>query len=148
MINCQMENLIEQQEEYSEMELSPVPTYDGEITLASEGMENALSTFKDITESVCASITSWKQIDLEMHRMDITFNSMIAKLDYDLDKYRASLPVVERQLDFVNQQIGRIMDHVLTMDATTESEMNMKMRLLDSAENYLDKLSSMMMKLV
>lgn len=143
-----MENLIEQQEVYSEMEMSPVPTVDGEITLTPEGMENSLSKLKDITESVCASITSWKQIDLEMHRMDFIFNSMIAKFDYDLDKYRTSLPVVERQLDFVNQQIGRIMDHVLTMDATTESEMNMKMRLLDSAENYLDKLSTMMMKLV
>lgn len=143
-----MENLIEQQEVYSEMEMSPVPTADGEITLTPEGMENSLSKLKDITESVCASITSWKQIDLEMHRMDFIFNSMIAKFDYDLDKYRTSLPVVERQLDFVNQQIGRIMDHVLTMDATTESEMNMKMRLLDSAENYLDKLSTMMMKLV
>lgn len=143
-----MENLIEQQEVYSEMEISPVPTVDGEITLTPEGMENSLSKLKDITESVCASITSWKQIDLEMHRMDFIFNSMIAKFDYDLDKYRTSLPVVERQLDFVNQQIGRIMDHVLTMDATTESEMNMKMRLLDSAENYLDKLSTMMMKLV
>lgn len=130
------------------MEMSPVPTVDGEITLTPEGMENSLSKLKDITESVCASITSWKQIDLEMHRMDFIFNSMIAKFDYDLDKYRTSLPVVERQLDFVNQQIGRIMDHVLTMDATTESEMNMKMRLLDSAENYLDKLSTMMMKLV
>lgn len=143
-----MENLIEQQEVYSEMEMSPVPTVDGEITLTPEGMEKSLSTLKDITESVCTSITSWKQIDLEMHRMDFIFNSMIAKFDYDLDKYRTSLPVVERQLDFVNQQIGRIMDHVLTMDATTESEMNMKMRLLDSAENYLDKLSTMMMKLV
>lgn len=143
-----MENLIEQQEVYSEMEMSPVPTVDGEITLTPEGMENSLSKLKDITESVCASITSWKQIDLEMHRMDFIFNSMIAKFDYDLDKYRTSLPVVERQLDFVNQQIGKIMDHVLTMDATTESEMNMKMRLLDSAENYLDKLSTMMMKLV
>lgn len=143
-----MENLIEKQEVYSEMEMSPVPTVDGEITLTPEGMENSLSKLKDITESVCASITSWKQIDLEMHRMDFIFNSMIAKFDYDLDKYRTSLPVVERQLDFVNQQIGKIMDHVLTMDATTESEMNMKMRLLDSAENYLDKLSTMMMKLV
>jgi len=69
-------------------------------------------------------------------------------MDFELDKYKTSIPVVEKQLDFVNQQISKILDHVLTMEAKTESEINMKMRMMESSENYLDKLSTMMMKLI
>lgn len=116
--------------------------------LSSELVEQSISSIKEITSNVCSSITSWKQIDLEMHRMDIAFNSVMAKLDIDLEKYKTSIPVIEKQLDFVNVQIGKILDHVLTMEARTESEINMKMRLLESSEKYLDRLSSMMMKLV
>ena len=83
-----------------------------------------------------------------MHTMDIQFNAFIAKMDFELDKYKTSIPVVEKQLDFVNQQISKILDHVLTMEAKTESEINMKMRMMESSENYLDKLSTMMMKLI
>ena len=83
-----------------------------------------------------------------MHTMDVQFNAFIAKMDFELDKYKTSIPVVEKQLDFVNQQISKILDHVLAMDAKTESEINMKMRMMESSENYLDKLSTMMMKLI
>jgi hypothetical protein len=55
---------------------------------------------------------------------------------------------VEKQLDFVNDQMGKMLDHVLAMDAKTEKEIDLKMRLLETTENYLDKLSGMMLKLL
>ena len=124
-----------------------------EIALDDSGfpVENVIDSFEaiqDITKNVCNAITSWKQIDYEMHKMDVTFNTFMAKLDFDLDRYKTSIPVVERQLSFVNDQISKILNHVLSMNAETEVEMQMKMRMLESSEKYLDKLSTMMMKLI
>ena len=121
---------------------------EGNNSLSPELVENSIQSIKEIVSTVCSSVTSWKQIDLEMLRLDVMFNSVIAKLDFDLEKYKASIPIVEKQLDYVNVQIGKILDHVLTMEAKTESEICMKMRLLESSEKYLDRLSSMMMKLI
>ncbi len=132
----------------AEYEEGSIQEYSGETSLTNNGDGNPLDAIRDITSSVCNAVTSWKQIDAQMHTMDIQFNAFIAKMDFELDKYKTSIPVVEKQLDFVNQQISKILDHVLTMDAKTESEINMKMRMMESSENYLDKLSTMMMKLI
>ena len=83
-----------------------------------------------------------------MHLMDVKLESFLAEMDYNLSKYTLSVPVVERQLNFVNDKISQILDHVLKMNAETENEINMKMRMLSMAEDYLDKLSTMMIKLL
>ena len=132
----------------TEYEGGSIQEYGGEVALPNTGDGDPLNTIRDITSSVCNAVTRWKQIDAQMHTMDIQFNAFIAKMDFELDKYKTSIPVVEKQLDFVNQQISKILDHVLMMDAKTESEINMKMRMMESSEKYLDKLSTMMMKLI
>ncbi len=132
----------------AEYEEGGMQEYDADVAFPNTGDGDPLDTIRDITSSVCNAVTSWKQIDAQMHTMDIQFNAFIAKMDFELDKYKTSIPVVEKQLDFVNQQISKILDHVLTMEAKTESEINMKMRMMESSENYLDKLSTMMMKLI
>ena len=132
----------------AEYEEGGMQEYSGEGALPTAGGGDPLDSIKEITSSVCNAVTTWKQIDAQMHTMDVQFNAFIAKMDLELDKYKTSIPVVEKQLDFVNQQISKILDHVLAMDAKTESEINMKMRMMESSENYLDKLSTMMMKLI
>ena len=139
-------------EEYESNNL-PADYSDGELVPSSEltidgPVQDPFGALCDITTHVCDCVTSWKQMDLEMHRMDVELDAFIAKASYDLEKYKESIPVVEHQLNFVNEQISKILDHVLLMDAKTDVELKMKMRMLDSSENYLDKLSSMMMKLL
>ncbi len=122
-------------------------TGDGDLVPQGPGAD-PIDTIKDITTHVCNSITTWKQIDAQMHTMDIQFNVFLTRMEHDLEKYKTSIPVVEKQLNFVNEQISKILDHVLTMNAETETEINMKMRMLETSENYLDRLSTMMMKLI
>lgn len=116
---------------------------DTSVNLAQLG--NNLS---DITGKIMDSVNSWKEMDFQMHQMDIQFNLFLTKVDFELSKYKERVPVVEKQLDFVNSQMGKMLDHVLAMDAKTEKEIDLKMRLLETTENYLDKLSGMMLKLL
>lgn len=107
-----------------------------------------VARIESIAGNICDTVTSWKTMDMKMHEMDVQLKAFLGKMDFDLAKYRVSVPVVEKQLNFVNEQIAKILDAVLIMQADTESEMKMKMRMLDTSENYLDKLSSMMIKLL
>lgn len=107
-----------------------------------------MNSIKDITNNVCSTVLSWKEIERDMHLMDVKLESFLAEMDYNLSKYTLSVPVVEKQLNFVNEKISQILDHVLKMNAETENEINMKMRMLSMAEDYLDKLSAMMIKLL
>ena len=116
---------------------------DTSVNLAQLG--NNLS---DITGKIMDSVNSWKEMDFQMHQMDIQFNLFLTKVDFELSKYKERVPVVEKQLDFVNSQMGKMLDHVLAMDAKTEKEIDLKMRLLETTENYLDKLSGMILKLL
>lgn len=116
---------------------------DTSVNLAQLG--NNLS---DITGKIMDSVNSWKEMDFQMHQMDIQFNLFLTKVDFELSKYKERVPVVEKQLDFVNSQMGKMLNHVLAMDAKTEKEIDLKMRLLETTENYLDKLSGMMLKLL
>lgn len=120
-----------------------IQIYDTSVNLAQLG--NNLS---DITGKIMDSVNSWKEMDFQMHQMDIQFNLFLTKVDFELSKYKERVPVVEKQLDFVNSQMGKMLDHVLAMDAKTEKEIDLKMRLLETTENYLDKLSGMMLKLL
>ena len=107
-----------------------------------------MNSITDITKNVCSAVVSWKEIERDMHLMDVKLESFLAKMDYNLSKYKLSVPVVEKQLNFVNDKISQILDHVLEMKAESEDEINMKMRMLSMAEDYLDKLSAMMIKLL
>jgi len=103
---------------------------------------------KEISTHILNSVTTWKEIDLQMHTMDVQLNAFLAKLDFDLDKYRASIPVVKQNLEFVQSQISKILDKALSMEANTESEINLQCRLMDMSNGFLDRLTDMMIKLV
>ena len=103
---------------------------------------------KEISTHILNSVTTWKEIDLQMHTMDVQLNAFLAKLDFDLDKYRASIPVVKQNLEFVQSQISKILDKALSMETNTESEINLQCRLMDMSNGFLDRLTDMMIKLV
>ena len=119
-----------------------------QISDTSANLAQLGNNLSDITGKIMDSVNSWKEMDFQMHQMDIQFNLFLTKVDFELSKYKERVPVVEKQLDFVNDQMGKMLDHVLAMDAKTEKEIDLKMRLLETTENYLDKLSGMMLKLL
>ena len=119
-----------------------------QISDTSANLAQLGNNLSDITGKIMDSLNSWKELDFQMHQMDIQFNLFLTKVDFELSKYKERVPVVEKQLDFVNDQMGKMLDHVLAMDAKTEKEIDLKMRLLETTENYLDKLSGMMLKLL
>jgi hypothetical protein len=119
-----------------------------QISDTSANLAQLGNNLSDITGKIMDSVNSWKEMDFQMHQMDIQFNLFLTKVDFELSKYKERVPVVEKQLDFVNSQMGKMLDHVLAMDAKTEKEIDLKMRLLETTENYLDKLSGMMLKLL
>ena len=107
-----------------------------------------LEQVKEISTHILNSVRTWKQIDLQMHTMDVQLNAFLAKLDFDLDKYKESLPVVRQNLEFVQSQISKILDKALAMEANTESEISLQNRLMDMTGSFLDRLTDMMIKLV
>lgn len=119
-----------------------------QISDTSANLAQLGNNLSDITGKIMDSVNSWKEMDFQMHQMDIQFNLFLTKVDFELSKYKERVPVVEKQLDFVNSQMGKMLDHVLAMDAKTEKEIDLKMRLLETTENYLDKLSGMILKLL
>ena len=141
-------------EEYDDQAYLPANEEDGSLTeyeggsLQNVDPERIAGHIESIAGNICDTVTSWKTMDMKMHEMNVQLQAFIGKMDYELAKYRVNAPVVEKQLNFVNEQIAKILDAVLVMKADTEVEMQMKMRMLDSSEEYLDKLSSMMMKLL
>lgn len=44
--------------------------------------------------------------------------------------------------------MDKVLDKVLAMDANTEKEMDMKMKYMESLENFTDKIATMMVKLL
>ena len=89
-------------------------------------------------------------IDLQrdMHKMDVQFNAYVATLDAELERHKGNLPVVERQLNQINQMMDKVLDKVLSMDANTDKEMDMKMKYMETLQTFTDKIATMMIKLL
>ena len=83
-----------------------------------------------------------------MHQMDLQFNAYIAGVEADYAKFKRKMPVVEKQLDEINKNMGKLLDRALEMDAETELEIKMKLRYLDMVEKYMDNLSAVIMQML
>ena len=122
------------------IKLDPIP----ELTSATEGLNNINS----LADNILTTVSSWKQMERDMHRMDVQFNAYLAKLDSDLEQYKISAPIVSKQLDRVNDLMSRILDKVVDMDVKNELDMQNKNRMMDSLDSYIDKMAEMMVKLL
>ena len=56
--------------------------------------------------------------------------------------------IIEKQLDAVNMNLGKILDAVLMMDVQTESQIEMKMKMMDRIDLFLNTISTTMIKLL
>lgn len=107
-----------------------------------------VDSLNPVINGVCASVTAWKEIDKEMLAMDLHFKAFAKEMDNNLEKYKSRIPVIEKQLEVVNVGLVKILDYVIAMDAKTEAEMNMKMKMMERVDLFLNTLSTTMMNLL
>lgn len=121
------------------------------LSKANNTLENATQCF-DAMCSLANGITdiasTWADLQRDMHQMDLQFSAYMGNLEVNLEKYRISAPIVSKQLDGLQNIMNKVLDKVLEMDATTDIQMQNKMRLMDSVDGYVDKLATMMVKLL
>lgn len=118
---------------------------------ANDTLENATQCFDaicNIANGISDVANTWADLQRDMHQMDLQFAAYMGNLDVNLEKYRISAPVVSKQLDGLQNIMNKILDKVLEMDATNDIQMQDKMRLMDSVDGYVDKLATMMIKLL
>ena len=113
-----------------------------------DSLNECLQSIQVLTENVCSSITAWKEIDKEMLAMDLHFRAFEKEMDTNLEAYKSRLPIIEKQLDAVNMNLGKILDAVLMMDVQTESQIEMKMKMMDRIDLFLNTISTIMIKLL
>jgi hypothetical protein len=114
------------------------------LTNISKASDNLIA----ITDKICSSITTWKEMDLQMRQMEMHFNTYMAGIEKELSIYKSRLPIVEKQLDNLNVQMSKVLDSVLAMGTETEAEISLKLRLLETVEKHLDNMSAFAMKLL
>ena len=113
-----------------------------------DSLNECLQSIQVLTENVCSSVTAWKEIDKEMLAMDLHFRAFEKEMDTNLEAYTSRLPIIEKQLDAVNMNLGKILDAVLMMDVQTESQIEMKMKMMDRIDLFLNTISTTMIKLL
>ena len=113
-----------------------------------DSLNECLQSIQVLTENVCSSITAWKEIDKEMLAMDLHFRAFEKEMDTNLEAYKSRLPIIEKQLDAVNMNLSKILDAVLMMDVQTESQIEMKMKMMDRIDLFLNTISTTMIKLL
>ncbi len=113
-----------------------------------QSAENAMNSIKSVVDSVGSSIVAWKEIDKEMLSMTLHFERFAKELDTDLSKYKARIPLVEKQLDAINANLTKMLDFVLAMEPKSEQEMDFKMKMMDRIDSFMNMLSSTMMNLL
>ena len=113
-----------------------------------DSLNECLQSIQVLTENVCSSVTAWKEIDKEMLAMDLHFRAFEKEMDTNLEAYKSRLPIIEKQLDAVNMNLGKILDAVLMMDVQTESQIEMKMKMMDRIDLFLNTSATTMIKLL
>ena len=113
-----------------------------------DSLNECLQSIQVLTENVCSSVTAWKEIDKEMLAMDLHFRAFEKEMDTNLEAYKSRLTIIEKQLDAVNMNLGKILDAVLMMDVQTESQIEMKMKMMDRIDLFLNTISTTMIKLL
>lgn len=121
-----------------------LPAEATEVVAITECVDNIYN----VANCICNAVTTWKEIDMQMHTMDVQFATFAKQMDVNLEMYKQRAPIVGKQLESISEMMNKILDKVLMMDAETEAEINNKMRLMDSVDTYVDRITTMMTKLL
>lgn len=111
-------------------------------------VDTCANAVNDIAGLLSSAAVNWKQIDCEMHRMDLQFQAYSVQMETNLEMYKTRAPIISQKLESMTRCMEKVLDKVLEMDADTSEQLDLKMRYIDMVENYMNNLSSMMVKLL
>ena len=80
--------------------------------------------------------------------MDVQFNAYVSSLEANLERHRVNVPVISKQLDMLQDKMSKVLDKVIEKDVKTDMDMQEKSRLMDSLDSFVDKISTLMIKLL
>lgn len=108
----------------------------------------ALNVANSVVSKLSDARTTLADIDKEIRLMSFQFDSYIANLEFQLQKYQTTAPIVREQLNNIDRKMDKILDCVLDINTDDERKLDYKIKLLETLDNYSDKLSLMMAKLL
>ena len=111
-------------------------------------LENTCNAVCNIADSLSNIQATWADLQRDIHLMDVQFEAYMGSLEANLERHRINVPLISRQLDLLQDKMSRVLDRIIEKDVQTDMDMQEKSRLMDSLDSYVDKLSTLMIKLL
>ena len=111
-------------------------------------LENTCNAVCNIADSLSNVQNTWADLQRDIHLMDVQFEAYMGSLEANLERHRINVPLISRQLDLLQDKMSRVLDRIIEKDVQTDMDMQEKSRLMDSLDSYVDKLSTLMIKLL
>lgn len=111
-------------------------------------LENSCNAVCQVADSLSNIQTTWADLQRDIHLMDVQFEAYMGTLEANLERHRINVPLISRQLDMLQDKMSRVLDRIIEKDVQTDMDMQEKSRLMDSLDSYVDKLSTLMIKLL
>ena len=111
-------------------------------------LENSCNAVCKVADSLSNIQATWADLQRDIHLMDVQFEAYMGSLEANLERHRINVPLISRQLDMLQDKMSRVLDRIIEKDVQTDMDMQEKSRLMDSLDSYVDKLSTLMIKLL
>ena len=111
-------------------------------------LENSCNAVCKVADSLSNIQATWADLQRDIHLMDVRFEAYMGTLEANLERHRINVPLISRQLDMLQDKMSRVLDRIIEKDVQTDMDMQEKSRLMDSLDSYVDKLSTLMIKLL
>ena len=110
-------------------------------------VQKGFAAMENIYKTSTEFILQCKQIELQIHQLDVQYDALIAKMNYDLLQAREKKQTVIKALDTLNNSMMRTLDKVLEMDeGDMEIKMKLKFSLLETLNKCIDSINNIMMR--
>ena len=118
------------------------------ISHSFESLENTCNAVCNVVDQLANVQNTWADLQRDIHLMDVQFEAYMGSLEANLERHRINVPLISRQLDLLQDKMSRVLDRIIEKDVQTDMDMQEKSRLMDSLDSYVDKLSTLMIKLL
>lgn len=118
------------------------------LSNSAQSLEQACYAVCNVADSVANIGNTWADLQRDIHLMDVQFNAYVSSLEANLERHRVNVPVISKQLDMLQDKMSKVLDKVIEKDVKTDMDMQEKSRLMDSLDSFVDKISTLMIKLL
>lgn len=113
-----------------------------------ESLESTCNAVCNVVDGLANVQKTWADLQRDIHLMDVQFEAYMGSLEANLERHRINVPLISRQLDMLQEKMSKVLDRIIEKDVQTDMDMQEKSRLMDSLDSYVDKLSTLMIKLL